>query len=144
MFVAGFRDLLAEKLNDRGFVVAAHAADAVIINVSTRVVRMRDSRKLPIPLGAIELAVAAPVEVTTGMVTYLTRTPDTEVVVSTTVLDGQRLLFRKDHIFYVDDAEAPTYRSRPSNMMTNLKNMMTNLKPSPAVQLQAVPVFADY
>ena len=94
---------------------------------------MRDSRKLPIPLGAIELAVAAPVEATTGNLGYvlLTRTPDTEVVVSTTVLDGQRLLFRKDHIFYVDDAEAPTYRSRPSNMMTNLKNMMTSLKPSP-------------
>lgn len=136
-FVAAFRDFLAKELNGRGFVVATHAADAAIINISTRVVKMRGPRKPPIPVGAIELAVALPVEVTTGMVTYLTRTPDTEVVVSTTVLDDQRLWFRRDHIFYVDDGEAPTYRSQPSNMMTNWQS-------SPAAQLRSVPVFADY
>lgn len=118
-FVATFRDLLSEELTVRGITVASHASNAAIINVSTSVVRMRHPRKPPFPLGAVELAVAVPVEVTTGMVTYLAAAPDTEVVVSITMLDDQRLWFRKYHIFYVDGGETNTYRSLPSNMMTD-------------------------
>jgi hypothetical protein len=135
-FVRGFRDFLATELANRGFSVATSPSpDAVIINTSTQVVAMSDPRKPPIPLGAIEVGIAAAIEVTTGLVTYLTDSPDTEVVVSTTVLDDQRFLFRKNSIFYVDDREAEAYRSGPSNMITNTQS-------APAV-LRVVPVSSD-
>lgn len=71
------------------------------------------------------------------MVTYLTLVPDTEVVVSMTLLDDQRLWFRKYHIFYVDGAEANSYRSLPSSMMTNWQG-------SRPAELRRVSVSSNY
>lgn len=130
-FVAAFREMLSKELADRGAVISTHAANAAILNVSTRVVRMSDPQKPSIPPGVVEAAVAGAVEVTSGMVSYLVFAPNTEVIVTMTMNDDHHEWFRKNHIFYVDDAEARKYRALPSNVMTDRQ-------PSPPPELRRV------
>jgi hypothetical protein len=144
-FAQAFTDLLIGKFLERGHTVATRPAGAVVVNYDVQVVpheRRDPSGYMPgdwtitstagyvlweaadwsTRSGKAALLVGGPIlDLITTTRHMLTDVPNTEVVVSTVVLDDHNYLLRTADVFYVNDADArlflPSLRVRQTRLL---------------------------
>ena len=144
-FARAFTDLLIQKFLERGHTVATRPAGAVVVNYDVQVVpheRRDPNGYMPgdwtiattagyvlweatdwsAKSGKAALLAAGPIlDLITTVRHVLADVPNTEVVVSTAVLDDHNYLLRTADVFYVNDADArlflPSLRVRQTRLL---------------------------
>lgn len=132
-FLRGFRTLLTTRLVNGGFPVSTKAEGAIEVRYEAQVVRHTDAQQ-PYPPGTVtalaggalvqrQIAVGnssanAKVAESLALVglsepfiakEQLYRPTNTEVIVTTSLIDGGRFLTRKTDIYYVEDSEGTMF-----------------------------------